>query len=81
MSLGILTLLAGMLGFVTGLVATAHYVANAPPSDRWLFIVGFGESLQNMSLALLLSTIAAALATVGAFRVAVAEDEGREARG
>lgn len=69
LSLGVLTLLTGALGFVTGLIATARYVADAPPTDRWLLVVGLGESLHNLSLALVLSTIAAALASVGAFRM------------
>lgn len=63
-----LTLLSGAFGFVTGLVATAQYFdANAAPPQ--VVIVGFGESLNNLGLALMLLTVGMIAVTVGAARL------------
>jgi len=45
-----LTVAFGLLGTVTGLQASASYVAMTP--DKWLFLVGLRESLNNSALAL-----------------------------
>ena len=46
----LLTLFAGALGTFIGLQAAAQYIANT--SEKWLFIVGLREALNNMTLAL-----------------------------
>lgn len=69
-SLGVLTLVAGMLGFVMGLITTLHAIAKVPPEQHWLALVGVGESLQNVALALSLGALAALATSVGTFRLA-----------
>ncbi|MEM9694237.1 MAG: hypothetical protein AAGA56_16930 [Myxococcota bacterium] len=51
-----LTLVAGAFGTVTGLQASARYIDATP--DKWLFVVGLRESLNNMVAALLLIVVA-----------------------
>src|ERR1043165_8178153 len=54
---GMLTLLAGLLGFVTGLIATCRYVTlETRPT---IVVAGIGESLVNVALALSLVVLAA----------------------
>lgn len=68
--LGIVTLLAGALGFVTGFIK----MMDGATSGRWpgpehvVAMVGLGESLHNVALALLLTMFAALAATIGAFK-------------
>lgn len=68
----LMTLLAGGLGFVTGLMATTlNGVPSADPGNRMLFsLVGFGESLANVALALGLCALATLVGMVGAARLA-----------
>lgn len=68
-SLGILTLLAGGLGFVTGLIATFSHMGEVPPDQKWIWMLGIGESLHNVALALMLVIFATLLASVGAYRL------------
>src|SRR5690348_11906427 len=69
----LVTLLMGALGFVTGLMATA--LAGVPagePAQRMLLsLVGFGESLANVALALGLCALGTMIAAVGTTRVAL----------
>lgn len=68
--LGTGSLLAGMLGFVTGLIATARYIGvDAPENPIPLAIAGTGESLHNVAAALMLTTLASIAATIGAYRM------------
>jgi hypothetical protein len=71
LSLGIFTLMAGMLGFSTGIVSMLRYFT-APGAEYGTFVLfaGFYESLHNVVLALLLATLGALLASVGALRLA-----------
>jgi vacuolar-type H+-ATPase subunit I/STV1 len=68
LSLGTLTLLSGLAGLVMGIIATSA-VGNAPdlPTAR-IAILGVGESLHNLALALVLGMVAASAVTVGAYR-------------
>jgi len=68
----LMTLLAGGLGFVTGLMATTLGGApSADPDHRMLIsMVGFGESLANVALALGLCALATLVGMVGAARLA-----------
>jgi hypothetical protein len=70
-SLGLLTLLAGTLGFVTGVIKTLMTIEKVPPEKRWIWLLGTGESLNNIGLALVLLIISALLVTFGAFRLAL----------
>ncbi|WNG58255.1 hypothetical protein F0U59_28570 [Archangium gephyra] len=70
-TLGFFTLFAGSLGFVTGIMnlmrAYAGPLADQGPSVLYL---GFQEALHNVALALLLTTMSALAASVGAWRLA-----------
>lgn len=57
----VLTLLAGALGTFTGLQTAAQYIVNT--SEKWLFIVGLREALNNMILALLVVVVDALAVT------------------
>jgi hypothetical protein len=69
-SLGLFTLIAGGLGFVTGVLTMLHYYTGmAAEQNPIILLLGFYESLHNVALALLLSTLGALLASVGAWRL------------
>ena len=61
---GILTFIVGLLGFVTGLIKTM----GAAWEDPKLALVGFGESLHNVSLALMLLVLGTIVYVVGSWR-------------
>ena len=63
----VLTFLTGLLGFVTGLITTSQYydASAAPPN---VVVVGFGESLNNVGLALVLLAVGMIAVTLGAAR-------------
>lgn len=69
-SLGIMTLASGGLGFVTGMIKSALAIDGAAADMRWIWVVGMGESLNNVALALALLTIGALAASLGALRIA-----------
>jgi len=69
-SLAIVTLASGGLGFVTGMIKSALAIDGAGPDKRWIWVLGMGESLNNVALALALITIGGLAATVGALRLA-----------
>lgn len=64
-NLNVLTLLSGSLGVTAGMIKTCLHV----PSDQLhLVVIGFGESLNNIALALCLVAIARIITTLGAAR-------------
>ncbi|MEP6653679.1 MAG: hypothetical protein ABJA82_09990 [Myxococcales bacterium] len=69
-SLGIMTLVAGSLGFVTGLIKSLGAIHQVPEDQRFIWLIGLGESLNNVALALTLVVFAALAISVGAVRVA-----------
>lgn len=71
-TLGLLTLLAGMLGFVTGLITSFSHMSgvSGEGSSKWIPLIGAAESLHNVALALALIIMAALAASVGAARLA-----------
>lgn len=72
-TLGIMTLASGGLGFVTGVIKSVSSIDSVGADKRWIWLLGMGESLHNIALALALVTIAAIAASVGAGRIARAE--------
>ncbi|WP_075006707.1 hypothetical protein [Stigmatella aurantiaca] len=75
-ALGLFTMIAGGLGFVTGIMACLRGAAEMEAAlNPTLLAFGVQEALHNIVLALLLSMGAALLASVGAWRLS------REARG
>jgi hypothetical protein len=69
-SLGMVTMASGGLGFVTGMIKSALAIEGAGPDRRWIWVLGMGESLNNVALALALVTVGAIAASVGAVRLA-----------
>src|SRR5262249_8811141 len=68
--LGMMTSAAGLLGFVSGVAKSLLAMSTVPPDRHWLSLLGLGESLMNLVLALLLVFLASAAATIGAWRLA-----------
>ena len=68
-SLGILTLAGGGLGFVTGVIKSFSAIGQVQPDERWIWMLGVGESLHNLALALVLVTLGAVFASIGALRL------------
>jgi hypothetical protein len=71
-ALGILTLAAGSLGFVTGVMKSFTAAAHYEPGDlaAALAMKGTAESLCNIALALVLTVFAAVAVSLGAWRLA-----------
>jgi hypothetical protein len=63
--LNMLVLMSGTLGVVTGMIKTCM---NVPSNELHLVVIGFGESLNNVGLALCLMVLARIIVTVGATR-------------
>lgn len=79
LSLGLFTLMAGALGFATGLITMARfYSPDVPPA---VLVAGVGESLHDVALALILATLGALLASIGALRAALGGRAARAALG
>jgi hypothetical protein len=75
---GVLTMAAGSLGFVLGLMKSFSAAAHHEPRDiaSSLALQGTAESLCNVALALSLTMLAAAAASLGAWRLARAMPRG-----
>lgn len=69
-ALAVMTLLAGTLGFVTGLMKTLDGAGNHKfeGSSVDIAMIGTSESLNNIALALVLLVLATILVTIGAGR-------------
>ena len=68
-SLGLLTLLAGAFGFVIGIITTMKAVAQAAPDDRYIALIGLGESANNLALALMLAVLSMLAMVAGAWKL------------
>jgi hypothetical protein len=67
--LSLLTLLSGVLGFVTGCIKAYTAAAGADPKELPSYVIGgTGEALSNVSLALSMLIVAWILTTIGAAR-------------
>jgi hypothetical protein len=69
LSLGILTMASGALGFVMGLIKSVSAIGGVAAEQRWIWIVGMGEALNCVALALVLVTLGSLAASVGALRL------------
>lgn len=76
-----MTLLSGVLGFVTGVIKSFIAVADLHGDDLRCAIVGFGESLNNVGLALVILILARIVLTLGAARDPDAASELVDPRG
>lgn len=70
LSLGVLTLTAGALGFVTGFIKSVAAIEQSDGHQAILSLLGAGEAANCIALALGLLTMAAIAASTGAFRLA-----------
>jgi hypothetical protein len=68
-SLGSMTLVSGAFGLVTGLIKSLRALPQVGPERRWIWMVGLGESLQNVAFALALVAVATLAITVGTWRL------------
>ncbi|MBK8212752.1 MAG: hypothetical protein IPK71_03305 [Myxococcales bacterium] len=67
--LGTVTLASGLLGASAGMATTAHFIPQVPKGDQLeILAVGFGESIHNVVLALVVVVLAGLVASVGALR-------------
>ena len=65
---GLGCVIMGCLGTVLGVIHTVSNVEKMPPADRWIFIVGLRESLNNMGAALFIAVFDVVLVCVGLVR-------------
>jgi hypothetical protein len=70
-ALNILTLSAGALGFVSGVITTARHLEGVGETRSTLVaFLGVGESLNNVAFALMFVTAGAIAVTLGAWKIA-----------
>src|SRR5262245_58562050 len=68
-SLGMMTLLNGAFGFVAGLIMSLNGLPKAAAAERWIWMVGLGESLVNIAFALALVGLATLAMVIGTWRL------------
>jgi hypothetical protein len=68
-SLGVMTLLNGVLGFVAGLIRSLNALDLVPAERRWIWMIGLGESLTNVVLALALVVLATLAMVIGTWKL------------
>ena len=68
-ALGVVTLSVGAASFMTGLITTTKHLEATGDRAGVIGAVGFGESLNNIALALVLVAMAAMATTVGVARL------------
>lgn len=74
-SLGMMTFSAGALGFVTGTIKSLSAIGEVPDEKRWIWLLGVGESLNCVALALTLIVIGTIAGSIGALRISRATSE------
>jgi hypothetical protein len=73
-SLGMMTLFSGALGFTVGMIKSCAAIGQVGPDERFVTVIGLGESLHNVALSLTMCLLAAMAAAVGASRLRTARD-------
>jgi hypothetical protein len=63
------TILSGSLGFVTGVIKSLGSLDMVPADRRWIWMLGFGESLVNVAFALALVAVATLATVIGAWKI------------
>jgi hypothetical protein len=72
LSLGVLTLLSGCLGFTMGIMTTLRAASQLGPDQHTVIaMLGFAESLHDLALALILMTMSTLATVIGAYRLAL----------
>ncbi len=69
-SLGLMTLISGLLGLTMGVIKSLLPLHQVPPDSRYISLIGIAESLYNLVFAFCFIMIAAVVAAVGAWRIA-----------
>ncbi len=77
-SLGLVTLTSGGLGVSLGLIKSFGAMGEVIPENRWIWMLGTSEALNNIALALILSLMGGLAVSVGALRIARNEPEPQE---
>jgi hypothetical protein len=67
--LGLSTLLCGLGGTTMGLIASLGALDRVAADQRWIVLLGLGESLNNLALALVLLLLGSLIASAGAYRL------------
>lgn len=67
-ALGLVTLLSGLSGTALGFIVTLTAMGEVAPDKRFIAMIGLGESLCNVALALVLVTFAALIGAFGTWR-------------
>jgi hypothetical protein len=84
LSLAVMTMVSGFLGFTTGVTKSLVALGGVGPDQRFIYLIGLGESLYNVVWALVLVMLATIAVAIGALRLArtpVAPARSPEARG
>ena len=71
LSLSVMTIISGSLGFVMGLINSFRILEKVGPDERYLPVIGVGESLYNVAFALVLLMLAAIAAGIGGLRISL----------
>jgi hypothetical protein len=73
-SLGLMTLFGGMLGFTMGTIRSFMAMGEVGADKKWIWLLGVGESLNNVALALVMLVLGCIAASIGAVRIARAPE-------
>jgi hypothetical protein len=68
-ALGLMTLQVGALGFVTGMIKCFLAMDQVSPDRRWIWMLGAGEALNCVGLALVLVVVGTLATAIGAYRL------------
>jgi 4-amino-4-deoxy-L-arabinose transferase-like glycosyltransferase len=66
---GVGTVIAGCLGALTGIQNSVYHIQELDAAQRWIFLIGLRESLNNLVLAFVIVCLACLAATVGGYRM------------
>lgn len=72
LGVGAATIFAGWLGMTVGVMTAIRFVQNLPPPERGpTMLIGVGEALHNVALALVLAVLIALMTGFGSWRRAL----------